>query len=196
MKKRVLRFGGDKVEKDILERLYRRHTKAVYLYLYSLCHDHALAEDLMQETFLRAFCTLELSETAILPWLLMVARNLYYDIWRKEKRLSPYEVNETEGQGRAQRRKGAGESGMNTVRGDGEGILDLLIQKERNQKLYRTIQKLKSTEKEAVVLYYFAGLSQEEIGKILGVSYGNIRVILYRAKKNLKSLLVGEEMLV
>ena len=71
MKKRVLRFGGDKVEKDILERLYRRHTKAVYLYLYSLCHDHALAEDLMQETFLRAFCTLELSETAILPWLLM-----------------------------------------------------------------------------------------------------------------------------
>lgn len=85
---------------------------------------------------------------------------------------------------------------MNTVRGNGEGILDLLIQKERNQKLYRTIQKLKSTEKEAVVLYYFAGLSQEEIGKILGVSYGNIRVILYRAKKNLKSLLDGEEMLV
>lgn len=79
---------------------------------------------------------------------------------------------------------------------DGKGILELLIQKERNQKLYRTIQGLKSTEKEAVILYYFAELSQEEIGKILGVSYGNIRVILYRAKKNLKRLLDGEEMLI
>ena len=181
------------MEKDILERLYRRHTKAVYLYLYSLCHDHALAEDLMQETFLRALCTLELSGTAVLPWLLMVARNLYYDIWRKEKRLSAHEAKE---QGRAQCGKAVGRNGINTVNEDGEGILELLIQKERNQKLYRTIQGLKSTEKEAVILYYFAELSQEEIGKILGVSYGNIRVILYRAKKNLKRLLDGEEMLI
>ena len=184
------------MEKDILEQLYRRHTKAVYLYLYSLCHDHALAEDLMQETFLRALCTLELSGTAVLPWLpwlVVVARNLCYDIWRKEKRLSGHEAKE---QGRAQCGKAVGRNGINTVNEDGEGILELLIQKERNQKLYRTIQGLKSTEKEAVILYYFAELSQEEIGKILGVSYGNIRVILYRAKKNLKSLLVGEEMLV
>lgn len=51
--------GGDKVEKDILEVLYRKYTRQVYLYLYSICHNHALAEDLMQETFLKAFCTVE-----------------------------------------------------------------------------------------------------------------------------------------
>lgn len=40
------------------------------------------------------------------------------------------------------------------------------------QKLYRAVQKLGNTEREAVVLYYFADLSQEEIAKILGLTYG------------------------
>lgn len=165
------------MEKDILERLYRRHTKAVYLYLYSLCHNHGLAEDLMQETFLRALCSLEIAQSELLPWLLTVARNLYLDTWRREKRLE--KENE--------RRK--------VEPATGKGILEMMIQKERNQNLYQAIQKLKDIEREAVVLYYFAGISQEEIGRILNLSYGNTRVILYRAKKNLKKLLDGEEMM-
>ncbi len=169
--------GGDEVEKDILEQLYRIHTKAVYLYLYTLCHNHDLAEDLMQETFLRALCSLEIARSELLPWLLTVARNLYLDTWRREKRLEK----------EIERRK------METV--TGEGILEMMIQKERNQNLYQAIQKLKDIEREAVVLYYFAGISQEEIGSILNLSYGNTRVILYRAKKNLKKLLEGEEMM-
>lgn len=163
------------MEKDILEQLYRIHTKAVYLYLYTLCHNHDLAEDLMQETFLRALCSLEIARSELLPWLLTVARNLYLDTWRREKRLEK----------EIERRK------METV--TGEGILEMMIQKERNQNLYQAIQKLKDIEREAVVLYYFAGISQEEIGSILNLSYGNTRVILYRAKKNLKKLLEGEE---
>lgn len=62
------------------------------------------------------------------------------------------------------------------------------------QKLYRAVQKLGNTEQEAVVLYYFADLSQEEIAKILGLTYGNVQVILYRAKKNLKKMLNRKEM--
>ena len=56
------------------------------------------------------------------------------------------------------------------------------------------MQKLGNTEREVVVLYYFADLSQEEIAKILGLTYGNVRVILYRAKKNLKKMLNRKEM--
>lgn len=62
------------------------------------------------------------------------------------------------------------------------------------QKLSRAVQKLGNTEQEAVVLYYFADLSQEEIAKILGLTYGNVQVILYRAKKNLKKMLNRKEM--
>ncbi len=174
------------MEKNILEQLYRRHTKAVYLYLYSLCHNHAQAEDLMQETFLRAFCSLELSATEVLPWLLTVARNLYLDDWRREKRML---------QENPDRKPEQENIRIHEAEDAQRGILETLIQKEQNQRLYRAIQKLKSVEKEAVVLYYFAGLAQEEIGKILELSYGNTRVILYRAKKNLKRLLDREEMM-
>lgn len=162
------------MEKDILEQLYYRYTRQIYLYLYSLCHNHALAEDLMQETFLKAFCSLEISGTEVLPWLLTVARNLYLDTWRRDRRLTEQEDAQAL----------AGE----------EEILNRMIKKERNLKLYQAILRLKRMEREAVVLYYFSGLAQETISQILGLSYGNTRVILYRAKQNLKRMLSEEDM--
>ena len=42
------------MDNDILEQIYHRYAGQVYLYLFSLCHSHALAEDLMQETFLES----------------------------------------------------------------------------------------------------------------------------------------------
>lgn len=78
---------------------------------------------------------------------------------------------------------------------NGDGILEGMIRKEQNQRLYRAIQKLNDTEREAVALYYFAGVSQQEIARILNLSHGNTRVILYRARKNLKKLLDREEMM-
>lgn len=168
------------MEKDVLERLYRRHTKAVYLYLYSLCRDHNLAEDLMQETFLRALCSLKLAGTDLLPWLLAVARNLYLDNWRSQKRSGLQDS--------------AGSCEEKRETDSGKGILEMLIRKEQNQELYRAVGRLGDTEREAVVLYYFAELSQEEIAEVLGLTHGNVRVILYRAKKKLKRLLDGKEM--
>ena len=50
------------MDNDILEQIYHRYAGQVYLYLFSLCHSHALAEDLMQETFLKALCSMELSQ--------------------------------------------------------------------------------------------------------------------------------------
>ena len=42
------------MEKDILKQLYQKYRKEIYLYLYSLCKNSSLAEDLLQETFLKS----------------------------------------------------------------------------------------------------------------------------------------------
>lgn len=165
------------MEKDILEKVYEQYAKQVYLYLYSLCHNHALSEDLMQETFLKALCSLEPARADILPWLFTVARNLYFDAWRKEKR-------------RSERNKKIQQVHKEQEDRD---LLGELIDKEQNKRLYETVQRLDSLEREAVVLYYFSGLSQEEIGCVLGKSYSNIRVILYRARRRLKEMLGAPE---
>lgn len=164
------------MEKDILEEIYRLHAKQIYLYLYSLCHCHSLAEDLMQETFLRAFCSMEIAGESIVPWLFIVARNLYIDYWRKEKRM-------------IKKRQGWESERMTEETDGGKGLLEQFIKKEQNVKLYQAIQVLGEIEREAIVLYYFSGLSQEEIGQILGLTYGNTRVLLYRAKRKLKEIL-------
>lgn len=161
------------MEKNILEEIYRRYTGQVYLYLYSLCHNREIAEDLMQETFLKALCTVEMQSDAILPWLLRVGRNLFIDMWRREKHLTE-------------------EPEEDRIADDAEEILDQLITKEQNRRLYEAIQKLKGVEREAVVLYYFTGLAQEKIASQLEMSYGNVRVVLHRAKKKLRQML--EEM--
>lgn len=161
------------MEKDILEQLYYKYTKQVYLYLYSLCHNHELAEDLMQETFLKALCAVELARTPMLPWLLTVARNLYIDIWRRDRKLREWEERD--------------------IQDESDGILEQMIRKEQNQRLYQAIFRLKALERETVVLYYFGGLSQEEISRVLNLTYGNTRVILYRTKQNLKKMLEKEK---
>jgi len=159
------------VEKDLLEQVYLQYMKPVYLYLFSLCHSRETAEDLTQETFLKAFCTLE-QAGEVLPWLLKVARNLYIDLWRKNKRLKAVEDMEAM-----------------ALTDEAAEVLDLLIQKEQNRRLYEGILRLGSREREVVVLYYFAGFSQEEISRQLGTGHGNIRVILHRARQKLKEML-------
>lgn len=54
------------MEKDILKQLYQKYRKEIYLYLYSLCKNSSLAEDLLQETFLKALLSLPDDHTNML----------------------------------------------------------------------------------------------------------------------------------
>ncbi len=70
-----------------LENLYKQYAKTLYFYLLRLSGSKQLAEDLTQETFVRA--TIHLNEyegEEARAWLFKVARNAYLDEWRKQKR--------------------------------------------------------------------------------------------------------------
>ena len=71
-----------------MEQLYQENAKIVYHYLLSLCHDSPLAEDLTQETFLRAYQSLERYDgnCKISTWLCQIAKHLYYQYLSKRKR--------------------------------------------------------------------------------------------------------------
>lgn len=60
---------------DTLQECYRRYQRELYLYLRALCASAPLAEDLLQETFLRALLALPEAHTNIRAWLYRVARN-------------------------------------------------------------------------------------------------------------------------
>ena len=46
------------MEQELLSQLYRLYSREIYLYLYSFCKNKELAEDLMQDTFLKALLSL------------------------------------------------------------------------------------------------------------------------------------------
>ena len=62
------------MEQEILNQLYRQYSREIYLYLYSFCKNKELAEDLMQETFLKALLSLKDQHTNMRAWLYMVEK--------------------------------------------------------------------------------------------------------------------------
>lgn len=88
---------------QFVNRLYTEHAAALRAYVTRLLHDAHHAEDVVQETMLRAWChadRLHLSNGSAWPWLRRVAHNLAVDRIRAQ-RVRPTEVDETAGYHRA-----------------------------------------------------------------------------------------------
>lgn len=155
----------------LLNKVYKKYAKELYLYIYSMCKNKELAEDLMQETFVKAIMSLNDTHTNVRAWLYMVARNLYFNEYNKQKNI--VDISDDE---------------VAQIQTDDE-ILNRIISSERNRLLYKMMKKLDDKKREVLTLQYFAELSQKEISNILKITPENVRVLSYRAKKELKKLM-------
>lgn len=159
------------MDKELLGALYHTYQKEIYLYLYSLCKNAEAAEDLVQETFLKALLSLPGSHTNMRAWLYLVARNLYYNYRKKERGKMPLESLPEQGDPKA------------------HALPDQIIADENRRLLYRALQELEYRKREILLMQYFGELSQREIAAILHLTPENVRVLGYRAKRELKSYL-------
>lgn len=160
------------MDKRILQQLYADYGKEILLYLFSLCKDRDMAEDLMQETFEKALLSLSENHTNMRAWLYIVARNLCFNVMKRER------------QNVALEKAAENASGFD--------ILEELIKKEQHRMLYRALMQLGSPKQEVLQLQYFGGLSLKEIARVLKISPENARVLSCRAKKELRAKLEEE----
>ena len=160
------------MEKDVLAIVYRTYNREIYLYLYGLSHNRQLSEDLMQETFVKALITVGTADMGIRAWLYKVARNLYFNTYRKDKRLIIGLEN-------AENKVALNEETE-------ENPLNKLLINERDNVLYKALNKLEGKKKEVLLLQYFSGLSGKDIAKLLGITTENVRILAFRGKKELK----------
>lgn len=159
------------MDKELLNILYSRYSREIYLYLYSLSGDAVLSEDLLQETFLKALLSLSDSHTNVRAWLYVVARNLYFNTFKKEKgKVSLEEMHRND------------DEGENT-------LFDEIMRDENRRILYEAINSLEPKKREVLQMQYFGNLSQKEIAAILHITPENVRVLSYRARRELKSYL-------
>ena len=155
------------MEQKLLTLVYEKYHRELYLYIYSLSRNHHIAEDLTQETFLKALLSLPEEHGNIRAWLYMVARNLFFNYREKASR----NVSLEEEMKRSDEEK---------------DLLANMIENERKLQLYQALKKLDMKKREILLLQYFGDLSQKEIAAVLHITPENVRGLAYRAKKELK----------
>lgn len=78
-----------------IESLYNEYFTTVYKYLYSLCHDKFVSEELTQETFCRSIKTLNKfrGECKVSVWLCQIAKNCWYEELKRKQLDIPLDEN-------------------------------------------------------------------------------------------------------
>ncbi|NJD03220.1 MAG: sigma-70 family RNA polymerase sigma factor [Ruminiclostridium sp.] len=157
------------MNRQTLDDIYRTHMQDIYRYLLSLCHNHHVAEDILQETFYRAYLHLEdCREERVKPWLFRVAHNVFVDFTRKQKRIHI--------------REDAFFSDMTTGRTTEEEVMT----REYIREVGGFIATLTENQRQAILLCDFHDLSYREASEIMGVGLNHIKILLFRARQSLR----------
>lgn len=161
--------------------LVRRYERRVYGLIVRIIRDTAAAEDLTQETFLRAYARLDRYDRRrpFATWLFRVAHNLTIDALR---RAEPSLVSsDQEG----------GPPAADMTPAGGPSPEAEAAQRELAQALEDAIARLRPAYREVVVLQYLEGLSQDDIADITELPLGTIKTYLHRARKELAAHLTA-----
>jgi len=162
------------VKAQSLEAVYRYHMNDLYRYLLLLSDHPQTAEDLVQDTFVKAYEHLESYRgEKVRPWLFRVARNAYIDWYRRERR----QVQTDPG-------RFAGLTG-----GAAPGAEEEYLRREELRNWFRAVSLLPEKSRQAVLLREYHGFTYEEIAQVLGLSLTNVKVTLFRARQKIREVL-------
>lgn len=160
------------------EIIYADNYRNIFSFLYKLCQNSHVAEELTQETFYQAYISIHKfkGQCSMFTWLAAIAKNQFFKYLRKSN-------NEA-------------------------FLIDLYISQPDNQiteepgyRLFRevdinrvreAIASLPDKYSEILILRIYAELPYEEISKKLGISVNSAKVIFYRAKNIIKEKLIND----
>jgi RNA polymerase sigma-70 factor (ECF subfamily) len=156
-----------------LAELYNRYGRIVYTLILGVVRDGGIAEELVQETFLRVWNRVQGFDSekgAIARWLLTVARNRAIDYLRSAggRERNVVEFEETD------------HPGLYT---DMEH--DLLVS-DKARRVKAAMAKLPPNHRKVIELAYFEGLSQTEMAERMGEPLGTVKTWVRTALKNLR----------
>lgn len=162
-----------------LKILFDTYKNKVYRIAYYILKNEQDAKDVVQDTFITVYDRINQLKNLdkIESWICVIASNLAkgkYNKKKKEKlidddnKIIPFIKNN---------------EGMNIPE-------ELLVEKEFREYLWEQISCLKNQYKETIILYYYGGLSYEEISTVTNTNLGTVKSRLYRGKEELKQKLL------
>ena len=151
----------------------------LYSYAMALTRNHAQAQDLVQETYVRAIPAMGRLQphSNMKAWLFTVLRNIWLNELRKWRN-GPQMVE-----------IGIGNGIADSVAGTSRNSHDLYVSKMEAEQVRAAIQKLSEEFREIILLREYEDLSYHEIAGILGCPVGTVMSRLGRARAKLRALL-------
>lgn len=163
-----MKWGGS-LKEDIFNKIYETYFPYVYRYLYGLTYHNQIAEDLTQDTLIKAFSILQAPNDNVKSWLLVVAHNHYVDYVKKNRRLTFRES-----------------SLFNQIKV--EDFTEQLMLNESTRSAFALIKELPENQRQVVLLCLVNELSYQYAGEVLGISVSAVTNLIYRARKTLRDL--------
>ena len=160
--------GFTGMDSDAFAAFYERSARPLWAYLARVSGDAALADDLLQESFVRFLCAdhPEDGEVSARRYLFRIATNLMRDHWRRPKPASIEELPE-----------------------DLFGVRDHSAECDSKAMLGPALECVRPRDRQLLWLAYAEGYSHREIADITGLATASIRLLLFRARRKVARLL-------
>ncbi|MBD8349513.1 RNA polymerase sigma factor [Dysgonomonas sp. HGC4] len=161
------------------DELLLRHQKNVYNYIYFIIRNREMAEDVFQETFIKAITTIKqgryVENGKFRAWIMRIAHNLVIDYFRQERNENTVSNDETE------------IDLLNNANLCEGTIEDQLVYGQILQDVKKLIQYLPESQREVLEMRYYQGLSFKEISEQTGISIntalGRMRYAILNIRK-------------
>ena len=163
------------------EALYGKYKGQVYRTALAITRDQGIAEDILQECFLRVYVHIDKIDVSrpLSPWIHRIAVNLSYNWVTKRKRWVP----------------SLGEVIEQFV-GDHPGSPEHILEREELQRIVQeAIHSLGFAQRVVIILFYLNGFHLEEIAYILDCPVGTVKSRLYYGRQNLRRKLGADKRL-
>ena len=182
-------------DEQAFRRLVERHSRGVFQLAFRLTGSEPDAEDIVQDTFLKAYRELRRfeSRSSFRTWLHRITVNCSYDLLRQRPRHKAESLDAEEG-GEAEPFDSlgslrAGEARIEPEAGDTSRPDRLAFGAEVQDRVRTAMTLLTPTERTAFVLRHFEGRSLEEIGETLGLRTGATKHSIFRAVQKMRRAL-------
>lgn len=161
------------------DELLLRHQKNVYNYIYFIIRNREMAEDVFQETFIKAITTIKQGRYTengkFRAWIMRIAHNLVIDHFRQEKSENTVSNDETEA------------DLLNNASLCEGTIEDQIVYNQILQDVKKLIYYLPESQREVLEMRYYQGLSFKEISEQTGISIntalGRMRYAILNIRK-------------
>ena len=155
--------GGDDVAREETEKLYEMYYMRVFSYAMTLAGDKAQAEEITQETFFRAISRQSSfrGESDELTWLCAIAKNLFVDEQRRQKKQEPIPEE---------------------MQDPGKGMEQQSMDRDASFRIHVALHGMEEPYREVFELRIFGELNFREIGMIFGKNENWARVTYHRSK--------------